>query len=580
MTQTNSTQILQMRITFIDKVVPRHSANGRPVWRVQSYTSDRYYVVPDANVNALFAAQGFDFEKIAYDKPQAAHVIIWQRHLGERMLEVTEIESAKEYYARLYPMDKQSKPVEFDLSKPIEAFVRIEALNKAEDMEIAVKVPGGACEMQVGIQGVAFDIAEKEFKSIYKAMYLIHAEQKETETQQAWTPPQCPTRQSPSAKLHSTHWIKDDSKRKNFWQNANNIAKSAGIEAKNANDWIHKMLDVTSMEEYPKDASEALRELASVRTTPAPSKQETIDALKFAVKAKLTTAYGVMEGTELHRRFVEATGYNSAAEAIEAIGSEATLARVDAYVLANPPRSANAQDEAFAEIVGDEPPAEQMQSALPQGQGETITRPNGKSHAQNETPRKTANLPQSSMAIVPTGDTKWDVMRQQADVMIKSGFLPKAISTPEKAIAIAMMGEALGLLPIVAWSTLNVIGGKPTIPPQIMLALIDKSGLMEQLKIEDDGETCTVTMTRKGRIAHIETFSVADSQAMRTAEWTNGVRKDIPLSEKDNWKQQPRTMRKWRAISAACRVVFPDVIWGFYTPEELDPDTRVEIEVA
>ena len=60
-----------------------------------------------------------------------------------------------------------------------------------------------------------------------------------------------------------------------------------------------------------------------------------------------------------------------------------------------------------------------------------------------------------------------------------------------------------------------------------------------------------------------------DADRMLTTEWQNGNKRTIKLSEKANWKQQPATMRKWRAISACCRVLFSDVIMGLYTSEEV-----------
>jgi hypothetical protein len=50
------------------------------------------------------------------------------------------------------------------------------------------------------------------------------------------------------------------------------------------------------------------------------------------------------------------------------------------------------------------------------------------------------------------------------------------------------------------------------------------------------------------------------------------------LVGKDNWKKQPVVMLKWRAISACCRVVFPDVIQGMYMTEELNPDVTISPE--
>ena len=175
--------------------------------------------------------------------------------------------------------------------------------------------------------------------------------------------------------------------------------------------------------------------------------------------------------------------------------------------------------------------------------------------------------PQSNVTVerslAVTGDTQWDVMKQQAAIMLNSGFMPSAIKSESQILTIGMMGQALGIQPIVAINNINVIQGKPTVAPQLMLALIRRTGQLEDLKIEDDGTTCTVTMKRKGESAHVETFSMADAKAMQ-------------LDNKDNWRKQPKTMRKWRAISAAARIVFGDVIWGMYTPEEMNPDASFD----
>ncbi len=110
---------------------------------------------------------------------------------------------------------------------------------------------------------------------------------------------------------------------------------------------------------------------------------------------------------------------------------------------------------------------------------------------------------------------------------------------------------------------IDVIQGKPTLKPQGMLALAHGSGQLSDISITDDGNTCTVKMKRGDMVVHTETFSAKDATAMG-------------LAGKDNWKKQPATMRKWRAVSAACRIVFPDIIQGMYIPEELSPDTIVD----
>lgn len=170
-------------------------------------------------------------------------------------------------------------------------------------------------------------------------------------------------------------------------------------------------------------------------------------------------------------------------------------------------------------------------------------------------------------AITVSTESEFGVMMQQADALVKSGFLPNSVRTPQQAVAIMMMGRELEIGPWAAINGINVIQGKPTISPQLMLALINRSGELADLVIDGDTNACTVTMTRKGRSPHTETFTMDMARAMG-------------LAGRDNWKKQPETMLKWRAVSACARVVFPDVIIGFYTPEEIDPDVTVDMETG
>jgi len=126
-----------------------------------------------------------------------------------------------------------------------------------------------------------------------------------------------------------------------------------------------------------------------------------------------------------------------------------------------------------------------------------------------------------------------------------------------------MKGIEIGLEPVASMDLIDVIQGKPTLKPQGMLALTHGSGQLSDIMITDDGNCCTVKMKRGEMAVHIETFSQDDAKVMG-------------LSGKDNWKKQPAVMRKWRAVSAACRIVFPDIIQGMYIPEELSPDTTVD----
>jgi hypothetical protein len=153
------------------------------------------------------------------------------------------------------------------------------------------------------------------------------------------------------------------------------------------------------------------------------------------------------------------------------------------------------------------------------------------------------------------------------DLLVKSGMLPNSIRTPEAAMAIIVKGMELGLPPMAALAGITVIQGKPTVSPQLMLSLINLSGQLENLDVETGMQGATVTMKRRGRSAFTSRFGPAEAKAMG-------------LDSKDNYKKQAPVMYQWRAVAGCARVVFPDVIDGLYTPEEMGAEVQVDEDGA
>lgn len=158
--------------------------------------------------------------------------------------------------------------------------------------------------------------------------------------------------------------------------------------------------------------------------------------------------------------------------------------------------------------------------------------------------------------------TTWMAMKDQASSLVKSGFLPTSINTPEKALAVALAGRELGIGMMESFRSINIIQGKPTISPQLMLALANRTKELENIEIQATDEKCIITIKRKGRSAYTNEFGTKEAG-------------DLQLLGKDNYKKQKKTMFQWRALAANLRVTFPDVVLGLYTPEELGAEIRV-----
>lgn len=154
--------------------------------------------------------------------------------------------------------------------------------------------------------------------------------------------------------------------------------------------------------------------------------------------------------------------------------------------------------------------------------------------------------------------------QEQAATLLKTGFLPAHIKTAEQAVAIVLIGRELGIPMMLALRKVYVIQGTPCLAAELMLALAERTGQLDDCRIEDDADTCRVTIKRKGRKStHTTAFSMEDARK-------------LGLADKDNWKKQPKVMRQWRAVAANLRVTFPDATGGLYSLEELAPHIEVD----
>jgi hypothetical protein len=157
------------------------------------------------------------------------------------------------------------------------------------------------------------------------------------------------------------------------------------------------------------------------------------------------------------------------------------------------------------------------------------------------------------------------VMMAAALRFAQSGLLPKGIDTPQKVLTIMFKARELGIPPSYALSNIAVIGGKPATGAELLLALVYRAYGGNAIRV--------VVSTRERCVVRYRRPEWPDASE---EEWTIQDAKDAGLTVSDAWKKYPKTMLRWRAISAACKLGFPEVIGGLYTPEELG--ARVEID--
>lgn len=153
-----------------------------------------------------------------------------------------------------------------------------------------------------------------------------------------------------------------------------------------------------------------------------------------------------------------------------------------------------------------------------------------------------------------------DQIKDLGRTLIASGLLPDAIKKPEAALAVMLQSQELGIGPMYGLSNIAIVSGKPVLSAELMAALVRRAGHRLRV-IESTDERCTVEGIRRDDPSYKarETFTIEDA-------------KRAGLTGKGPWKQYPKTMLRWRAISALCKFHFGEVLGGAYAPEELGVD--------
>ena len=140
-----------------------------------------------------------------------------------------------------------------------------------------------------------------------------------------------------------------------------------------------------------------------------------------------------------------------------------------------------------------------------------------------------------------------------AVAVVKSGLF--GMKTVEQATALMLIAQAEGYHPALAARDYHIIQGRPTLKAETMMARFQQQGGRVEWKTLTDTEVTAVFSHPSGGSASIT--------------WTFEQAKKAGLTNKDNWKNYPRAMLRARVVSEGIRTVYPGVVLGVYTPEEV-----------
>jgi len=144
-------------------------------------------------------------------------------------------------------------------------------------------------------------------------------------------------------------------------------------------------------------------------------------------------------------------------------------------------------------------------------------------------------------------------------------FVPTSLrNRPEAVVACVLKGAELGIGPMQALATIDVIEGRPAIRAELMRALILRAG--------HDVWPEEVTNTR----ATVCGRRVGEERTVK-ATWTLDDAKQANLAGRPNWQRYPRAMLFARATAELARQLFADVLGGIPAVEELDEDGTITV---
>lgn len=146
-----------------------------------------------------------------------------------------------------------------------------------------------------------------------------------------------------------------------------------------------------------------------------------------------------------------------------------------------------------------------------------------------------------------------------ANMMVKSGFMPRAVKTAEQAAAIMLTGREMGIGPMLSIRSINIVDARPVVAADLQLAQFKKDGGSAVFCALTDQEA-VLWLRHPNGDEHTESFTHADAAAAL-------------LLGKDNWKKHKKAMLRSRVITAALKSIGYESMAGVYDPDEAEAFT-------
>lgn len=145
-------------------------------------------------------------------------------------------------------------------------------------------------------------------------------------------------------------------------------------------------------------------------------------------------------------------------------------------------------------------------------------------------------------------------LKQMATYVCKGNLF--GMPSPEATLSLMLLSQADGIHPMDAMRKYHIIKGRPSMRAEAMLAEFQANGGRIQWLKRCDTE-CSAKFSHP-------------SGGELEVSWTIDRAKKAGLTGNPTWSKFPTQMLSARCISEGVRAVFPAVVCGVYTPEEVE----------
>jgi 5'-3' exonuclease len=137
-----------------------------------------------------------------------------------------------------------------------------------------------------------------------------------------------------------------------------------------------------------------------------------------------------------------------------------------------------------------------------------------------------------------------------------------AYGTPQAVLATVLAGRELGLQAMASLRAIHIVEGKPTLSADLIRALVINSGHARYFRVTERTPERATFETQRGDDPPVSlSFTIDEGRAM----WKKGD----DAWKKSGWGTFPADMLVARASAKLARLVYPDICFGLYTPDEL-----------